>query len=287
MSNTITQAFVQQWDTTMRLQAQQMDSRLGVGVTDRGNITGESFTVNRLAPLENQPANTVRHGDTVWSEATHSTRVALMQDFYQALPVDRNDQPKLIANPTNGPYMNALIAARNRRKDDLIYKALLGNSQAKDGSLIALPAGQKIVGGGTGFTKAKLLTARKIFRKNECDNHNGEVLYILYNNEMLEDILADTTLTSADFLAVKMLQEGDVTGKWMGFNWIAYEALATAGAVYSTVAWAKSGVHFGTGYVEGKVSTRPDKKDLWQCSMGTSIGATRTEEEKVVQIDFQ
>ena len=28
------------------------------------------------------------------------------------------------------------------------------------------------------------------------------------------------TLTSADFMAVKMLQSGDVSGRWMGFNWI-------------------------------------------------------------------
>ena len=88
MSQTITNAFVIQWDTTIRQQAQQMDSRFASAVTDRGNITGESFTANRLAPLEDMPANNVRHGDTVWSEANHSTRIALMQDFYQALPVD-------------------------------------------------------------------------------------------------------------------------------------------------------------------------------------------------------
>lgn len=286
MSNTITNAFVIQWDTTIRQQAQQMDSRFGGAVTDRGNITGESFTANRLAPLEDMPENTVRHGDTVWSEANHSTRIALMKDFYQALPVDRNDEPKLLANPLNGTYMQSLIAAHNRRKDGIIFSALLGNSQAKDGTLIALPAGQKIVAGGTGFTKAKLLTARKIFRKNEADQHNGEQLYISYNSEMLEDILADTTLTSADFLAVKMLQDGDVSGKWMGFNWIAYEAINLAGGTYSTAAWCKSALHFGTGFTEGKASRRPDKKDLMQVSMAASHGATRVEEEKVVQIDF-
>lgn len=286
MSNTITNAFVIQWDTTIRQQAQQMDSRLGGCVTDRGNITGESFTANRLAPLDVMPENTVRHGDTVWSEATHSTRVALMKDFYQALPVDRNDEPKLLANPLNGSYMQSLIAAHNRKKDSIIFAALLGNSQAKDGSLIALPAGQKVVAGGTGFTKAKLLTTRKIFRKNEADNHNGEELYIAYNSEMLEDILADTTLTSADFMAVKMLQDGDVSGNWLGFRWKAYEAITLSGGTYSTAAWAKSALHWGTGYTEGKASRRADKKDLMQVSMGASHGATRVEEEKVVQIDF-
>lgn len=286
MSQTITQAFVIQWDTTIRQQAQQMDSRLARAVLDRGNITGESFTANRLAPLEDTPENTVRHGDTEWSEAIHSTRIALMKDFYQALPVDRNDEPKLLANPLNGTYMQSLIAAHNRRKDRIIFSALLGNSQTKDGSLVALPSSQIITAGGTGFTKSKLLTTRKIFRKNEVDNHTGEELYITYNNEMLEDILADTTLTSADFMAVKMLQDGDVSSKWMGFNWIAYEGIQLTGSTYRTAAWAKSAIHFGTGYTEGKASRRADKKDLMQVSMGASHGATRVEEEKVVAIEF-
>lgn len=286
MSNTITQAFVIQWDDTIRMLAQQKVSRLEAAIFDKGNITGESFTANRLAALEDTPENTVRHGDTEWSESTHSTRVALMKDFYQALPVDRADEPKVLANP-NGAYMESLVAAWNRRKDSIIYNALIGNSQNKEGGLVALPAGQKIVAGATAFTKSKIITAKKIFRKNEADQHNGEELYITYNSEMLEDVLADTTLTSADFMAVKMLQEGDVTGKWMGVNWIPYEKLLlTGGTTYTAVMWAKSAAHRGTGFVEGKSQRRADKKDTMQVSMAGSYGAVRVEEEKVVTIDF-
>lgn len=286
MSNTITQAFVQQWDNQIRLQAQQHESRLVAAVHDRGNITGESFTANRMAPLEDTPENTVRHGDTTWSEADHSTRVALMKDFYQALPVDRNDEPKLLANPLNGPYNQSLIAAYNRRKDRIVFNALIGNSQTKDGDIVALPSSQIILASASGFTKAKLILARKTFRKNEADEHNGEQLYITYNSEMLDDILSDTTLTSADFLAVKMLQEGDVSKKWMGFNWIPYEGLLTVGSTATTAAWAKSSTHFGTGFTEGKSSRRADKKDLMQVSMAGSHGAARVDEQKVVAIEF-
>ncbi len=286
MPQSITQAFVVQWDTQIKLLAQQQDSRLWGSLTDRGSITGESFTTNLLAAIEDTPENTVRHGDTTWSDAIHTTRVALMQDFYQALPVDRNDEPKLLANPLSGSYNASLMAAWNRRKDKIAYRALVGNAQAKDGTIITLPSSQKIVAGGTGFTKAKLITARKIFRKNEADNHNGETLNIVYTSEMLEDILSDTTLTSADFLAVQMLQKGDVTGNWMGFNWIPYEGIDVSAGTYTTVAFAKSAVQTGTGFVEGKASRRPDKKDLMQVSMAGSVGAARTEETKVVTIDF-
>lgn len=285
-STTITQSFVQQFDTTIRLQAQQRVSRLEATVFDRGNITGESFTANRLAAIEDTPENTVRHGDTTWSEATHSARVALMLDFYQALPVDRNDEPKLLANP-NGAYMESLLAAWNRRKDRIIFAALLGTATGKDGSANTLPSTQLIAHGSAGMTKAKIITAKKVFRKNEADQHAGEELYIAYNSEMLEDILSDTTLTSADFMAVKMLQDGDVSGKWMGINWVPYEQITLSGSTYTTAMWAKSALHKGTGFVEGKASRRPDKKDLMQVSMAGSFGAVRVEEEKVVQISFQ
>jgi hypothetical protein len=210
-----------------------------------------------------------------------------MRDFYQAVPVDRNDEPKLLANPT-GEYMTSLTSAWNRRKDGIIYAALLGNSQTKEGALIALPSGQKIVAGAAGFTKTKIITAKKIFRANECDAEadDPQELFITYTSEMLEDILADTTLTSADFMAVKMLQEGDLAGRWMGFNWVPYERVNNVAGTYSAVAWAKKAVHFGTGFFEGKSQRRGDKKDLMQVSAAGSAGAARVWEDAVVQIDF-
>lgn len=286
-TNTITQAFVQQFDTTIQLQAQQKTSRFESRVHDRGNITGESFTANRLDTIEDTPENTTRHGDTVWSEANHSTRVALMQDFYQALPVDRADEPKVLANP-NGSYMESLNGAWNRRKDRVIYSAAIGNSQTKEGALIALPSSQIIVAGGTGMTKAKLITSKKIFRANECDSEADipEELFIAYTSDMLEDILSDTTLTSADFMSVKMLQEGNVAGKWLGYNWVPYERVQNTAGTYRTAAWAKSAIHKGTGFYEGKAQRRGDKKDTMQLSAAGSVGAVRVWEYGVVAIDF-
>ncbi len=286
---TIPQWFVTQWDRTIRHEVAQKDSRLSVAASSRGTIEGEAFTINKLGDdgslLEE---NTVRHGDTNWSVADHTARVVNMADFYEALPLDRNDIPKMLVNPvTGGNYMQNLTAKRNRRLDDIIYRALRGTQLLKDGSSIVLPTNQKIAAGGAGFTKAKLIQARKIFRRNEADNHNGEVLNITYNDEMLEDILSDTTLTSADFLAVKMLQEGDVSRRWMGFNWIPYNNLELTGGVYYAVAWCNSGVHWGEGYMEGNVTRRGDKKDAWQVSLGASYGAGREDEKKVVEIAFQ
>lgn len=286
MPQSITEAFVRQFDTQIRLEAQQKESRLQGCVTDRGTITGESFTANMLGTVDELDEDNTRHGDTVWSDIEHKTPIATMADFFKAYPVDRADEAKLLANPS-GAYMERLIAAKNLRIDKIIYDAARANQLLKDGTSVALPAGQKIAHGTSGMTKAKLIQTKKIFRANEADEHNGEELYIAYDSDMLEDILSDTTLTSADYMAVKMLQEGDVSGRWLGFQWKPYNRIYDDGATKYTIAWAKSGVQIGTGFVQGDAGRRRDKKNTMQVSMAASFGALRTQSEKVVEIAFQ
>lgn len=292
MATGITQAFVQQWDNAIRAQAQQSESRFMSAVVDRGTITGDGFTINGMAAVD-LDENTVRNGDTEWGDPGHSNRIAVMKDFYKALPLDRNDIPKMLVNPvTGGDYMSGLMNGKNRKIDDIVYAALRGSISSKDGlTTNTLPSAQKIaVGSGATvipFTKAKIIQAKAIFRANEADEFDDEELFMCYNSRALSDIMSDSSLTSADYMAVQMLQEGAVGKKWMGFTWIPYERIELTGGVYYAVAWAKSGIHFGKGYEEGNVTRRGDKKDLYQVSMGASYGAGRQDESKVVEIAFQ
>ena len=287
MPASITQAHVQQFDTQIRLEAGQSRSRLMKACTDRGTITGESFTANMLEDDGSElQQDTTRHGDTIWDDAEHLTPIATMLDYFGSLPVDRADEPKMLANPS-GSYMSLLIKKRNRRMDKIIYSALRGTQTLKSGLTEALPSSQKIAHGSTGMTKAKLIQTKEMFRANECDEFEGEELFITYDSKTLTDILSDTTLTSADYMAVKMLQDGDISGKWMGFNWLPYNGIYTDGSTYYNMAWCKSGVQMGTGFVEGDMARRKDKKNTMQVSMACSYGALRTQAEKVVEIAFQ
>src|SRR5574341_620333 len=113
--STIPQWFVQQWDTAVRTEASQKESRLQAAVNDRGSITGESFTINFLGDDGGLlDANTVRHGDTEWKLQTHQARVVNMSDFYEAVPLDRNDIPKMLRHDHEGDFVcQARLAARN------------------------------------------------------------------------------------------------------------------------------------------------------------------------------
>ena len=292
--NKITAAFVQQFHNTYEVAAMQNESRLLKTSVNRGAIEGESFTINDMGQVEMQPSGE-RFGDTNWQIPDTGVRTALMSDFDCFIPIENRDLPKLKATP-NDKYMKNLISARNRKTDDIIYQALVGgvtrttvnDAGGKSVATVNLPVGQIILSA-FGTLKEKLAKAKSLFRKNEVDEHNGETLYILYTSTMLEDILGDTTLTSADYMAGKMLQEGGVGGKWMGFNWIPYEKLnqgATAGEL-RTVAYCGSAVHFGDAPITGfDISTRPDKKNIKQVGGVHSFGAGRANELKVVAIDF-
>lgn len=286
-STTIPQGFVIQWDNDLRAEASQKPSRLMSTVVDRGTVVGESFTINKLSDSGLLDAKTQRMAATQLAERDHSTYIVPMQDFYRAEGVDRSDEAKLLADPINGGnYMAALVSMRNRRLDDVIFQAALATVTLKDGSTEALPAGQKIVNGGTAFTKAKLITLRGLFRKNEADENNDEELFLPYNYRMATDIMSDTTLTSGDFLANQFLQKGDLAGKWMGFTWIPYEAINFAGGIFSTAAYSKKAIHMGEGYVTGTVQRRPDLQNLMQVDMAASYGAGRYDPKRVVQVDF-
>ncbi|MGL5184347.1 MULTISPECIES: phage capsid protein [Herbaspirillum] len=290
MTDTVTRQFVTRFDNELRLLAQQKVSRLRKTVTDRGQIVGASFTINNLGAV-NMDENTVRHGDTIFGEIDHTARNVPLRDYFKALPMDRADLPKMLVNPvTGGQYMQTLIAARNRQIDDVIFNAVLNNIVSFDGqTTYQLPASQIIAAGGTGLTKAKIIQARSIFRANETDgvDGDGDELFFLYDSLALTQILSDTTLTSADFMTGKMLQEGGVGGKWMGFTWIPFERVRNVAGVRTSAAYSKSAVHFGYGYEQGDVDKRPDKKNLWQTSIEGSYGAGRQDEAKVVQISYQ
>ena len=289
MNNTITAAFVQQFHDSFVAAAEQKESRFESKVVNRGSIVGSSFTANDMGTVEMSQV-TNRYGDTEFTIPDVGTRQALMSDYDIAIPVDQFDLPKLLANP-QGDYLQRAIAAAQRKKDAVIYAALKGNALRKtdeSGSFsnTALPAGQVIAAGSTGMTKAKIIQAKKIFRANEADEHAGEELFMAYDSGMLEDILADTTLTSADYMAVKMLQEGAIDGKWMGFTWVPYELLSGT-STKTTVAWAKSGAHVGTGKgITTDIGPRRDKRNLIQIYAAMSIGSVRVNESKVVSIDY-
>lgn len=287
MSFQVTEAFVQQFSANFYHLSQQMESRFEAAVRVEAGIVGDSKKINRIGATAAQK-KTTRHGDTPLIETPHSTRWIDLDDYEWADLVDELDKKKMLSSP-DSDYLKAGIAAMNRSKDDVIYAAMRGSARTSSGTT-ALPSGQKVAVGAAGLTKAKLVSARKLFRSNECDAENGEELFITYGAEQLEDLLNDTNLTSLEYNTVMSLLDGNLAQgrKLMGFKPIPSERLTKVSNDRFACCWAKSGVALGVGAeIQTRLTERADKSYAMQPYARMSIGAVRVEEAKVVEIACQ
>lgn len=284
MSNQITEAFVQQYADNFIHLAQQAKSRFEDKVTIEPSIVGMSKSINRLGQRTAQRRLT-RHGDTPLNEQPHSTRFVDLFDWEDGDMVDDLDKIRMLAEPTS-EYVQAMIAGLNRAKDDVIISALGGNARSSTGNVV-LPASQKILVGGTGLTKAKLVSARKIFRANEADDQAGEQLYLAYSATQLENLLNDTTITNTEYNTVLSMMSGTFPqgAQLFGFTPVPSERLPKASTTRTCYAWAKSGVTLGLGKsIQTNVGQDPGKGFNVRIYAKMAIGAVRVEEEKVVEV---
>ena len=200
--------------------------------------------------------------------------------------IDDADKVAMLIDPTSS-YANAAAYAIGRAVDDAIIEAADGTAlTGKSGSTsTALPAGQ-IVGVASpaaGLTILKLVSAKKILDQNNVDPSIKR--YIAVHPEQIEDLLNNTTVTSADYNTVKALVQGDIN-TFMGFEFITSTRLATDGSSYRQVlAWAEDGITLAMGKdLMTQITQRADKSYSTQVYVCAQFGATRMEEEKVVQI---
>lgn len=282
MSTQVTTAFVQQYSANVQMLSQQMGSRLRDAVRVE-NMTGKNAFFDQVGKATAQK-RTTRHADTPQIDTPHARRRVSLVDYEYADLIDDQDKVRMLIDPTSA-YAQASAAAMGRSMDDEIIAAALGTAfTGETGSTsTALPAGQQIANGGTDMTLAKLRTAKKTLDLADVDPSIPR--YIACGPDQIEALLADTNVTSSDFNTVKALVQGEVN-QFMGFNFIVSNRLSKAGNIRSCFAWAEDGLALAIGKdVMARIDERADKGYATQVYYCMSIGSTRMEEEKVVQID--
>lgn len=285
MSTQITTAFVNQFSSNITMLSQQMGSLLREAV-DVETVTGEKAFFDQVGSAVAQ-VRTSRHGDTPLMETPHARRMVTMSTYEYADLIDDPDKVRLLVDPTS-TYARAAAMAMGRSMDDVIISAALGSaSTGKAGSTsTSLPSGQKIAHASGGLTQAKLVSAKKILDQNSVDPSIQR--YIIVSPEQIEDLLNITAVTSADFNTVRALVQGEVD-TFVGFKFIVSNRLNTdSDGNRQVIAFAGDGIKLAIGKdVTGRIDERADKSYSTQIYYCMDIGATRMEEEKVVEIACQ
>lgn len=283
MSDQITTAFVQQYKGTLYNLVQQKGSRLREAVTVEA-VNGEFGYFDQIGATV-AIERTSRHSDSPLVNTPHSRRQVTMRDFEWGDLIDNPDKVRLLVDPSS-TYLQSAMWALGRKIDDIVIDAALGNAKTgKAGANppVALPAGQKVPVSGTGLNLTKLLQAKETLDKNDVDPDDPR--FIALTAKQVTDLLNSTEIKSSDYNTVKALAQGQLD-TFLGFKFIRVQRLTVASNVRSCIAWTKSGLLLALGAdIKGRVIERPDKSFSVYAYASLSCGATRMEEEKVVQLD--
>ena len=286
MSNQINKAFETSFSDNFIHLASQKQSKLGGAVRYEQVNDAKQFMFDRMDTVS-MVQSVSRHEDTPLTEVPFSRRRVSFNTYRAVDLIDNPDRVKMAKDPTS-PTMKQLTAAMNRQKDDVIISAALGNAysinSSDSASTVSLASSQKIAHGSADLTLAKLLNAKKILLNNDVDT-DEEPMYVVVGPDQLEALLNVTTNTSIDHNSVRALMNAEIQ-TWAGFHFIISTRLAKVGNIRSCFAWAKSGIGLAmNGSPNIRISERSDKNYSTQCFVECSLGATRIEDEKVVQID--
>lgn len=305
MSSQITTSFVKQYGANVFHLSQQKGSVLRNCVRVE-SVQGDSRFFDRIGKATAQ-VKAGRHSDTPIMDTPHTRRMVALVDYEYGDMVDNADKVKTLNDPTND-YSVAAQWALGRAMDDLIVDAASGNAYGgvAGATSVALPSTQKIASvastAGASLNVQALRRAAKILDSNDVDPM--EARYFAFNAYQKEALLGQTEVSSADYNSVKALVMGQID-TFMGFKFVRTELLndrssalsfdQTTGAVGSgsgdangydqCLAWAKSGLLLAIGAdIKAEIAKDPGKSFGTRIYASMSLGATRMEEEKVVEV---
>jgi hypothetical protein len=295
-TNTVQDHHILQFTKNVELLLQQKTPRLAGTVSTAGYQGEKAQVIKQFGEVEFVPFNAGTaagqwKGDTQFADIAHYQRWVFPSDFSLALADAKGDDIRMLGDPRSS-YAEAMRAAYARLYDDIIIAAATNPCKVgkyDDLQDQALPDDQIIdhdFDPAPGLSVAKLLEAKK--RLIAAGNDPGEERYFACSESQLNDLLKTQEVTSADYNTIKALVKGEVDS-FVGFKFISTERLLYSepeGVVRHCLAWVKSGLHLGTwNGLETHVDQRADKNYLWQIWMSCTLGATRTQEKKLVQIN--
>jgi hypothetical protein len=234
---------------------------------------------------------TTRHDDSPLISTPHDRRRVSLVDYDWGDLIDNQDRVRLLVDP-GSTYSENARDAFGRAIDDEIINAAFGTAYSgEDGSTtVAFPAGNqvavnfKIGGGGANgsLTLDKILEGKRLMDNAEVPNENR---YIVASSKEFQNLLNTTTVLSSDYNTVKALVNGQ-PGTLYGFEFLRSERLLVNGSSQNRViAFQRDGLLLSIAAdITVEMAKRPDKRFALYVYVCMSIGATRMEEARVIEL---
>ena len=290
MSSQVDTAYVYQYRNNVSMLVQQKGSRLRPFV--RVEPQNSEFEFYDRIGATDAVEITGRHQDTPLVSTPHDRRRVSLRDYDWADLIDRQDKLKMLIDPTSAYAMNAVFAMGRKMDDAIIGAAFDTAYSGKTGqTTVSFPAGNQVAVDyvESGSAANGNLTIGKIRRAKEIldayDNDPDEARIMTCTANSLHSLLRNIEITSQDYNVVKALVEGKVD-TFMGFKFVRTQRLLTDGSGYRRhIAWVQSKLLLAVSQDPMvDVGPRRDKRNSMQVYVTMGIGATRMEEQGVVEI---
>lgn len=287
MSVNVTTAFVEQYSANVQHLVQQDGSKLR-GFVRQESITGKNAFFEQIGATaaRRRPS---RHADTPRMDTPHSRRRVSLEDFDWADLIDNEDKVRMLIDPTS-QYAKAAAMAMGRAMDEVLIDAALGTAYTGVSGSTTVAGQTAIASGSAGMNLTKLLTAKETL---DGDDVPEDGRCIVCTADQITDLLNTTEIKSSDYNTVKALARGDID-TFLGFKFIPVNGKRMDGTKLIPVdgsndrrcfAFQMDGMLLGVGSdATSKISERADKNYATQVFYSMSIGATRMEEERVLEI---
>ena len=289
-----------QFASTIQMLSQQKDSRFGDKVRNESVANAEEAYFNVFDEMDDPTQDTDRHGVTPWGEYEANRRKATPYKWEKGTMIDKKDVRRMTVDPQN-PVVQAQSMSFSRKKDKIIYAAMLGTAyKGKAGTTAVTFASESIGINSDGtvstlgtavsndtltevpMTLSKMLTMLTIF--NEADVDPSIRKYWAVSPNDIKHMLNLTEVASADYHTVRALQMGKVED-YMGFNFFWWNNLSMDtddATCRRTVAWAHDGMILAKiGDFKTQVSILPEHKYSTGVYSEFDLGAVRMEGAKV------
>jgi len=290
MSINLPSHFVIQYANNIQLLLQQKGSKLRDKVMTGSHVGKQAAPVDQIGSIAMRPVVS-RFAPMGRVDAAVDRRWVFPSDFDLPQLIDSFDKLRLLLDPSSSYVQNAVYAA-GRQMDDLIISSFFGTAKTGEAGATSTTfpsANQVAVNEGaasnTGLTVAKLRKAKRLLMANQVDLESDPITVVVTARQH-DDLMAEAQVISMDYTDRPVLMDGKVT-RFLGMDFIVCERLGVDGSSYRRVpVFAKSGMYLGIwDDVKTDISQRKDLQSMpWQAYVTMTAGATRLEENKIVEI---
>ena len=286
----VEETYIYTYAKNLAFKAQQMNSRLFNSVLSDSSMEagGKLHKVEQQWFPVSLEEKTTRFQDTNLSEMQSENRWYRFKDFNKAIGIDESDIKRALQDPQSSATQS-LSMAWARKMDETIHKAFFANAiVGEDGDAEKAFKVANVVENGigdtTGLNIEKILAGMEILKATDY-LQPGDMVTCPVTAKQWRDLMKEMKYTNIEYANTKTLPSG-ILVPFLGVNFVEYQGLEkdTEGNTLVPL-YVKRAMFIGTpGLKKVRVGERGDKSYANQIYIEGSVGATRLDEDGVVQI---